>query len=53
MANSGKAKPQLLSIPQLNAIRANHPPTADAIRTILEYLNANLSPVQGNKVAPK
>lgn len=52
MANSGKSKPSQLSIPQIADIHLNHPPTGKALDTIIEYINKNLPPVQGNKVAP-
>ncbi|MBU6231680.1 hypothetical protein KGP36_03345 [Patescibacteria group bacterium] len=47
------SKPQKLSIPQLADIHLNHPPTGKAIQAILEYINANVTPVQGNRVEPK
>lgn len=52
-ANTGKAKPQLLSIPQLASIHHNHPETGKAIQTIMEYINRNVVPIQGDKVQPK
>lgn len=48
-----QSKPKLLSIPQLADIHQNHPPTGKAIQAILEYLNKNLVPLQGNAVAPR
>ena len=51
MANTGKASPQLLSIPQIAAIHQFHPETGKALQTILEYINKNLIPKQGNRVA--
>lgn len=53
MASTGKAKPQALSIPQLAIIHQKHPEVGKAIQTILEYINKNVTPVQGTKVAPK
>lgn len=53
MANTGKSKPQLLQIPQLAEIHLNHPPTGKAIQTILEYINKNVTPAQGNRIEPK
>jgi len=46
-------KPQLLSIPQIDEIHLAHPPTGKAIQTIVDYINRNVNPVQGNKVAPR
>jgi len=53
MVNTGKGAPQQLSIPQLAEIHLNHPPTGKAIQAILEYINKNLPPIQGNKVVKK
>lgn len=54
MPNTGKSKPQLLSIPQLAAIHQSHPETGKALQIIVEYINRNIpNPVQGNKVQPK
>jgi hypothetical protein len=51
--STGLAKPQLLTIPQLADIHQNHAPTANAIIAIVDYINKNVAPVQGNKKAPK
>ena len=53
MASTGKAKPQLLSLPQLTSIHQRDPEIGKALQVILEYLNVNLPPKQGNKIAPK
>lgn len=50
MANT---KPQKLAIPQLTGIHQSHPEVGKAIQTIMEYINLNVNPVQGNKVTPK
>lgn len=42
-------KPKLLQIPSLPKIHAQHPEVGQAIKIIVEYLNQNLSPKQGNK----
>lgn len=52
-ASTGKSKPQLLNIPQLASIHQFHPETGKAIQAIVEYVNSNVTPVQGNKVAPR
>jgi len=46
-------KQQLLHIEQITAIRTNHSPTADALQKIVNYINSNLTPKQGNKVQSK
>ena len=51
--NTKLEKPQLLQIPQLADIHHNHPPTGKAIQQIVDYINRNINPIQGNKVAPK
>lgn len=53
MASTNTSQPQLLSVEQLTSIRANHSPTADAIQKIVNYINKNVKPVPGNKVAPR
>lgn len=42
--------PKPLSIPQLTAIHQKNPEIGKAIQTILEYINKNVTPKQGNKV---
>lgn len=42
---------KLLDIPQLAEIHLNHPPTGKAIQAILEYINRNVAPVEGNIVS--
>ena len=53
MASTNTSQPQLLSIEELNAIRTNHKATANAIEKIVRYMNTNVTPKQGNKVAPR
>lgn len=50
MANTASNKPQLLSIPQIEDIHRNHPPTGKAIQSILDYINGNVTPPQGTKI---
>ena len=44
-------KPKLLQIPSLPKIHEQHPEVGQAIKIIVEYLNKNLTPRQGNKVS--
>lgn len=43
-------KQERLSIPQLGEIINKHAPTGNAIRIIVDWLNKNVIPQQGNKV---
>jgi len=47
------SKQVLLHVEQITSIRASHAPTADAIQRIVDYINKNVIPIQGNKVQPK
>lgn len=47
---TNKAKPQLLSIPQLAQIHLNHEPTGKAFQTIIDYINKNVTPTTGTKI---
>jgi hypothetical protein len=53
MAQTTNSKQVLLHVEQMQSIRTNHPPTADALEKIIDYINKNVAPVQGNKVSPK
>lgn len=39
-----------LSVPELGEILKNHTPTGNAIRKIVDWINANVEPKQGNKI---
>jgi hypothetical protein len=52
MANNPTA-PQKLVVPQQTDIHLNNPATGKAIQTIVNYVNQNVTPVQGNKVATR
>ena len=53
MATETNSKQVLLNVKQITSIRSNHPPTADAIVAIVNYINKNVIPIQGNRVQPK
>lgn len=44
------AQGQKLAIPQIGEIISKHAPTGNAIRQIVEWINANIEPKAGNKV---
>jgi len=44
--------PQKLQVPQIARIRAENTHIADAIQTIVDNVNQNVTPVAGNKVTP-
>lgn len=48
---AGTAKPQLLSISQLEVIHREHPEIGKALQGMLEYINRNVVPISGNKKA--
>lgn len=41
-----------LQVPQVERIRAENTHTADAIKTIVDYVNSNTTPAAGNKITP-
>jgi len=43
-------KPRNLDLPTLNKIHLQNPEIGKALQKILEYINKNVTPVQGNKV---
>jgi hypothetical protein len=49
---SGTSKPQVLTLPHLASIHAEHPAIGKTLQQILEYINKNVVPIQGNLVAP-
>lgn len=49
MASNTAKSPKLLSIPQLGGIHQSHPPIGKALQTMLDYINKNVTPKQGNK----
>ena len=51
MANAPQAKPQLLSLTSMGKIRKDNPEIAKNLDAILDYINKNVTPIQGNKVA--
>lgn len=53
MATTTNSKQVLLHVEQITAIRTLHPPTADAIQKIVDYINKNIVPPQGTRVQPK
>jgi hypothetical protein len=53
MASTGKAPPQLLNLPEIAGIQTTHPPIANALKKIVNYINSNVSPVQGTKIATR
>lgn len=53
MASTGKSAPQKLSLPQLTGIHQTHPEIGKSLQAILDYINTNVDPKQGNKVAPR
>ena len=52
MASTNTAKPALLAVTQIAEIHLNHPPTGKAIQAIVDYINKNVTPKQGNKIQP-
>lgn len=50
---TNNAPPKLLSIPELAGIHVSHPPIGKAIQAILDYVNKNVTPPQGNKIAKR
>jgi hypothetical protein len=42
--------PQKLVLPQLADVHLTSPPVGKALQTIQEYINTNVTPVQGNRV---
>lgn len=42
-------KPQKLTLPQLPNIHQTHPHIGKALQDIVNYINKNVTPVQGNK----
>jgi hypothetical protein len=53
MATKTNSKQVLLNVQEIIAIRTLHPPTANAIQKIVDYINQHVVPQQGNKVQPK
>lgn len=53
MPNPTNAAPAKLDLTGIADIHLNHPPTAQALKQIVDYINANVTPVQGNKKAPR
>lgn len=53
MASTGLSKPKLFVIHELGGIHQSHPPIGKALQAIVDYINRNVQPVQGTKVAPK
>lgn len=43
------AKPKLLEIPSLPKIHQTHPEVGQAIKIMVEYINKNVTPIQGNR----
>jgi hypothetical protein len=43
-------KPKLLSLPMLPKVHQTHPEVGKALEAILQYINKNVTPVQGNRV---
>jgi hypothetical protein len=46
------AQPAKLQVPQINRIRADDTHVADALQTIVDSINQNVTPVTGNKITP-
>lgn len=42
-------KPKLLTVPTLSKIHITHPEVGKALQEIIRYINANLTPRQGNR----
>lgn len=48
--STNKAKPELLSLPQIADIHTHHPPTGKALQAIVDYINKMVPPLQGTKI---
>lgn len=46
-------QPELLNIPTLASIHLKDPDVGKALQTIVDYINANVTPPQGNKIATR
>lgn len=46
------AAPTKLQVPQIERIRAENTHVADALKTIVDYTNQQVTPVAGNKITP-
>ena len=50
---TGFSAPSLLVLPQLPKIVQANPDIGRALQDIVDYINKNVTPVQGNKLATK
>lgn len=47
--STGTVPPQKLNLPELANIHITHPAIGKTIQQMLEYINKNVNPLQGNK----